>query len=104
MPPKQTDKGTRRVADLLAAKYKVNHPKCDVVVYRYNPVSIRIRIVDPDFRGKSIVERENDVWPILDTLPGDVRDDISVCLLIAPGEQKNSIMNLEFEEPLPSGF
>jgi len=99
MVTKRIDDATRQIADLLADRYASDHPRADVDVYRYNPVSIRIRIIDPDFDGKSIPQRERAVWKHLRTLPEDVRADISVCLLITPAEQASSPMNLEFEKP-----
>ena len=74
--------------------------------YRFNSASIRVRVIDERFEGKSIDEREEMVMPILDELPKKTRDDILLLLTLAPSEQKEfnaqSLMNLEFEQPLPS--
>jgi hypothetical protein len=43
------------------------------------------------------------VWRFLkEYLPEDVQSDISMVVLLAPGEEKHSLGNLEFEDPSPS--
>jgi hypothetical protein len=42
------------------------------------------------------------VWEILDTLPEDIREEISWLVLLTPDEAKTMLMNLEFEDPTPS--
>jgi len=104
MKLKQIDKSTRLIEQRLMNEYLSKHPLADIRVYRYNPAAIRVRIVDPDFAGMDLPNREQVIWPILEKLPEDVRLDVTVCLLITPEEQPRSMMNLEFEDPLPSGF
>lgn len=99
MVKKRVDAATRQIQELLMDRYVKNHEDADVSVYRYNPVSIRIRIIDPDFSGLSIPQRSKSVWRLLKELPEEVRGDISVCLLLTPDEQPSSPMNLEFENP-----
>jgi len=72
----------------------------DVRAYRYNSASIRVRVVDPCFANKSRAQREESVWPVLAKLPEDLRTEITMLLLLEPGEQ--SLLNLEFEKPFPS--
>ncbi len=76
----------------------------DVSSYRYNSASIRVRVIDERFRGKSPSEREALVAPLLEALPESIQDDITILLLLAPGELDRSLANLEFEEPSPSSF
>lgn len=90
------------VEERLKTQYVSGHPKAQVSVYRYNPVSIRIRVVDPDFEGMSIADREDVIWKILEKLPEDIISDISVGLFITPEEQPDSLMNFEFDHPSPS--
>ena len=74
-------------------------------VYRYNSASIRVRIVDERFKGKSASERDAMVEPHLARLPEDTQADITMLLLLAPGEAEGSprsLLNLEFEHPSPS--
>lgn len=98
----KTDSDTEAVEELLREKYASAHPQAQVTVYRYNPVSIRIRVIDPDFHDLSRADREDIVWKILEKLPEEVVSDISVCLLITPDEKADSLMNFEFDHPSPS--
>jgi len=71
----------------------------DVEAYDYNPVSIRVRIVDPSFKDQSLKAREESVQKILDQDLDDIQADITLLLLLAPGEEGNSLMNYEFNHP-----
>jgi hypothetical protein len=77
-----------------------------VEAYRFNSASIRFRIVDSRFEGKSIEEREDWVMPLLLKLPKRMREDILMLLMRAPSELEtrgpDAIMNHEFDYPLPS--
>lgn len=71
-------------------------------VYRYNSASIRVRIVDERFKGKSASERDAMVEPHLARLPEDTQADITMLLLLAPDEIEeapHNLVNLEFEHP-----
>jgi len=88
------------VTELFAASlqsYAVNHPSAVVQVYRDSPVAVRVRIVDPDFRGKSRSERHKTVWPILYNLDQDKLEELGMLLLIAPEEKEGSAVNREFD-------
>ena len=92
---KRTDE-TRAIEKKLGQFF----PKTDA--YRYNSASIRVRVIDDRFRGKSNADREEIVSPHLDDLPPDTQADITMLLLLSPAEAKTSIANLEFEAPSPS--
>jgi stress-induced morphogen len=79
--------------------YIADHADATVEIYRQNHESIRVRIVDQSFQGVSKADRHDLVWRLLESLPYDVLSDISVLLLLTPGETKDSLMNLEFEQP-----
>lgn len=83
-------------------RYQEDHPDAEVVIYRQNPVSVRVRIVDPDFVGQSKLERSDTVWEYLDQLDEEVQGDISTLLLLTPEELGKSFANFEFEHPSPS--
>jgi stress-induced morphogen len=83
---------TRKVEEVLRTRF----PKADA--YRYNSASIRVRIIDKAFRGKSRTEREDMVFPLIGTLPEDTQADIMILLMLAPEEKGESLMNLEFED------
>lgn len=91
----------QRVAEVLE-QYKAAHPRAEVDVRVHEDWAIRIRIVAPDFIGQDLVERENEVWKLLEQLPDEVFCDITMLLLLTPKEAQKSIANMEFEDPTPS--
>jgi hypothetical protein len=74
--------------------------------YRFNSASIRVRVIDDQFEGKSIDEREKMVLPLFRKLPKKTQDDILLLLKLAPSELgtigRETLMNHEFEQPVPS--
>jgi stress-induced morphogen len=74
--------------------------------YRYNSASIRIRVVDDRFKGKSHEKRDAMVERLLKTLPEHLQADIVNLLTLYPGEVEGSLTarlaNVEFEDPSPS--
>ncbi len=84
--------------------YEADHTRAEINLYRQNSVSVRVRIVDPDFAGQGKPQRSQQVWRYLDRLPEDVQSDISTVLLLTPDETKASFANLEFDDPIPSQF
>lgn len=95
----EMDPQVRQVSDLLDAKFG------EVDCYRYNTVSIRARVRDEQFRGKSQSEREAIIEPILEELPEDVREQLILLLLLPPAGPKSDterLLNAEFEKPEPS--
>jgi hypothetical protein len=102
--PTVTDTSTKRVEKALSGKYLPQHPRAKVDVYRYNSASIRVRIIDPDFEGKSITAREAEVLPIVRDLSGKLQDQITMLLLITPEESNRSLLSAEFDDPRPSSL
>src|SRR5438094_1085453 len=84
------DPVTEAIAAALGP-YVAAHPTAEAEVYRYSPVSVRARIIDPDFRGKSRSERHKTVWPLLDPLNEDVLGDLTMLRLLAPAERDTSV-------------
>src|SRR5665213_1865173 len=88
-------KETRKVEALLRKEF----PKTDA--YRYNSASIRVRIIDDRFEGKSTEKRAAMVEPLLKQLPETTQADIMNLLMLAPSEansfSRHSLMNAEFE-------
>jgi hypothetical protein len=82
--------------------YDAAHPQTEIEAYRQNSVSVRIRVIDPDFARKSRAQREEEVWAALDRLPEEVVAEISLMLLLTPEEAKKSFANFEFDNPIPS--
>jgi len=91
---------TRKVEKVLRKSF----PNTDA--YRYNSASIRVRITDPRFEGKSVAERDKMVEPILEQLPQETQADIMNLLTLYPNETAESskafLANSEFEDPSPS--
>ena len=81
--------------------YEQAHPKAVIETYRQNSVSVRVRILDSTFQGKSRAQREEEVWAALEQLPADVAAEISLLLLLTPEEAKSSFASLEFDDPIP---
>ena|SRR5437660_1360078 len=70
------------------------------VVYRYNPVAIRVRIISPRFSGKSMAEREEMVNEALDSVPAEITEDITMQIMLSPREAKRPDMVFrEFDYP-----
>ena len=95
---------TRQVEEVLK---KAGFDQVDA--YRYNPASIRIRVIDPRFEELPIEERDAMVEPILEQLPERTQADIISLYTFAPSELQQTpktlrqfLLNTEFEEPSPS--
>lgn len=82
--------------------YDDAHPEAHIELDRRNNVSVRVRIIDQDFRGKSRAEREKEIWPLFDVLSEDAVADITMLLLLTPEEQSESLANFEFDHPTKS--
>jgi hypothetical protein len=91
----------RQIADALG-DYDQAHPQGQIEAYRQNSVSVRIRILSPEFAGRSRAQREDEVWAVLDKLPEEAVAEISLLLLLTPEEAKNSFASSEFDDPVPS--
>ena len=91
---------TRAVERVLRQKF----PNADA--YRYNSASIRVRIIDPRFKGKSAEKRDAMIEPLIEQLPKSTQSDIMNLITLSPDEVENSlrasIANAEFEDPSPS--
>jgi len=100
---RKKDQSCKLLEQTLREHYQSSHPSAQIDVYRYNSASVRIRIVDPIFKGMRISLRDHEVWPILTRrISKEVRQDITTLLLLAPSELEDSIMNYEFDNPRPS--
>ncbi len=100
---KQTGE-TRMVEELLR-----NAGFETVDAYRYNPASIRVRVIDERFEGMSTENRDAMVEPYLEQLPEHTQADIISLFTFAPSELQQTpklsrgfLMNREFEDPSPS--
>jgi hypothetical protein len=85
----QADAGVQAILDVLAG-WKKEHAKAQIDAYRLYPFTVRVRIIDPDFRDIDRIERHDAVWRLLDRLPEEVASDIGMLVLVTPGEKKRS--------------
>jgi hypothetical protein len=97
----QPDRQVQQILDILAA-YERTHPQAQIEGRRHNPVSIRLRIIDPDFQTLDRLEREPDIWQLLRKLPEEVFANITMLLLLTPEEAEHSLASQEFDHPIPS--
>ena len=68
-----------------------------VAAYRYNPASLRVRVIDPRFEGLSRAQRADMLEPAIKTLPEQLQVDIVRCWLFTPAEAPTSPEAWEFE-------
>ncbi len=101
IPRGKSDEVIDRIVEALRA-YEADHPDAQIDLYRQNAVSVRVRIVDPGFAGRSKVERSKEVWKYLNALSDEVQSDLSTLILLTPEETGMSFANVEFEDPVPS--
>jgi stress-induced morphogen len=97
---KKKTKESREVEKVLRTVF----PQTDA--YRYNSASIRVRVIDPRFEGKSNEERDALVEPLLEQLPEAIQAEIMNLVTLYSDEPEKShqafFANSEFEDPSPS--
>ena len=77
------DVQVQQILDALT-EYERAHPLAQIEGRRHNPVSIRLRIIDPDFQDMDRVAREPEIWKLLSKLPEEVFVNITMLLLLTP--------------------
>lgn len=96
------DEAVRRFKAALGA-YEAAHPGAEACLYRQNPGSIRIRVVDRRFEEMPRSRRHDELWAFLtDRVGADEMEQVSLLLALGPGETGESLANLDFEQPLKS--
>lgn len=95
----KSDSVVKLIREVLSA-YQTTHKSAHIDVYRLNSVSVRIRIIDPKFKGMSLAQRDDIVWEHLNQLPDRALAEISLVLLFSPDEARHSLASLEFDEPI----
>jgi stress-induced morphogen len=95
------DRQVQQILDALT-EYERVHPLAQIEGRRHNPVSIRLRIIDPDFEGMDRIAREPEVWKLLRKLPDEVFVEITMLPLLTPEEAEHSFASQEFDYPIPS--
>ena len=78
----------------------------DVVAYRYNYASIRLRVICYQFAGVRSQQRLDRINDLLNTLPDSLNAQVVTMILTTPDELKDGgrhyFGNLDFEHPEPS--
>jgi len=100
---KATDEATKRV-QVLAECWLKGHgfERAKVEVYRRMPGrSIRVRVVDRQFSGKLLIDRDRMTQGFLGDVPEEIDQEITLVLLLGPDELKKDLMNAEFDNPTP---
>jgi stress-induced morphogen len=83
--------------------YETEYPGAEAALYRHNPGSIRVRVIDRRFEGMTKSRRHAHVWDFLTArVPEDTMAEVSQLLTLPETELKNSFANFEFEDPIPS--
>jgi stress-induced morphogen len=95
------DKTLKEIAKVLAS-YLESSPEAQIVIYRQNSVSIRIRVIDPSFAGQERSERHRRIWDCLDKASAHAQSDITMLVLLTPEETETSFGNMTFDNPTPS--
>lgn len=82
--------------------YQAEHAQAEIDIYRQNAVSVRIRVVDPDFSGMDKADRKDKLWHYLEGLSEETQGDVSMLLALTPEEKQMSFANFEFDDPMVS--
>ena len=94
------DESTAQIYSALKSAFPNLPDDPEQVVYRYNPVAIRVRVISPRFTGKSMAEREEIVSVALDSVPSEISEDITMQIMLSPREAKRpNFVFLEFDDP-----
>ena len=96
---KRQDARTRKIYAALKLTFPNLPPLADTV-YVYNPVAIRLRVIDERFEGKDFVEREIIIKQALNTLPREVTEDITLLVTVTPEEAAEPGIHYQaFDDP-----
>jgi len=101
---KGQDESTQQVYDALKASFPLIPSEPQQVVYRYNPVSIRVRVIDDSFEGQSVSTRLSRVRRSIRSLPQMIQDDITMTLVLTSEEAEDptALLSFEFDDPTGS--
>jgi len=76
----------KNIKVLLENKFAENHPGTIVQVGSGFGDNIHVRIISPHFEGIPRLQRDDEIWGILEELPEDDVLRISLCILLSPSE------------------
>lgn len=93
----EPDEDLQKVMHALAV-YEARHPKAVIEAVREDKYSIRVRVIDPDFKGVGRHIRHKRVWQMFEGLPGEVVSQVAWLLCVTPREAKTSLASMEFDD------
>ena len=97
-------KATRdNIKSLLTQQFGILDPYCRILVNVSRLNKIHIVVVSDLFKKKSLSERDDMVWPILEILPDEEVILITFCLLITPDEALDYFPDEETKETVATG-
>ncbi len=98
-PPRENVSIDQVTAAIIRAfdPYKAHHPQADIQVRRKYDWALLVRVIDPDLTKKDLIERDNELWKYLETLPDSVIAHITMVIPLTPDEAPDSGANHEFE-------
>ncbi len=86
---KKQDQRVQAILDTLRREYLPSHPEAQIDAYRYNPASIRLRIIDPGFARKAMMDRDDPIWELLARhLPAETVAEIGLVVLLTPSDDR----------------
>lgn len=81
-------------------EYERAFPGLKAEIYRYNPASIRIRVVGDLYQGMPKSRRHDHAYDFISQrAESDLMDEISMLLLLPASEMKNNFTSHEFDDP-----
>jgi stress-induced morphogen len=93
---------TARIESVLREHFPDTPAEYPPEAYRFNPASIRVRLVSPTFRGKEPMERFDMVAAVLrENLAEETWWDVMYILSFTPEEVKAAPANRVFEDAVP---
>lgn len=97
MKRKQTPT-TKKIKKLLSETFGAQHSDARILVHKGHWGGVHIVIISDVFKKKDLSERDEMVWPILETLPKRDQMQIRLCLLITHDEALNYFPDEEPKE------
>jgi stress-induced morphogen len=90
------DARVQQLAKAMGA-WQSEHVRSEIAVKRVNDFMVNIRVIDPDFQGMNRGERHDKIWEILETVPDEIVEEVSVLLLLTPSEANRPFADAAFD-------
>ncbi|MBM3238762.1 hypothetical protein FJZ31_20930 [Candidatus Poribacteria bacterium] len=89
---------TKKIKKLLSETFGTQHSDARIWVHKEHWGGVHIVIISDVFEKKGLSDRDEMVWPILETLPKRDQMQIRLCLLITHDEALNYFPDEEPKE------